>query len=67
VDSPGHPEINKEFGETAGKSYESMLKQAAHELGLTVDDIRTWKPESKPRNTRTTRKKINGGEGESDD
>jgi hypothetical protein len=52
-----HPEIDKEFGETAGKSYQSMLEQDAHELGLTLEDIRTWQPPEKPRNTRTTRKK----------
>jgi hypothetical protein len=39
-----HPEIDKEFGETAGKSYQSMLEQDAHELGLTLEDIRTWQP-----------------------
>jgi hypothetical protein len=26
-------------------------------LGLTMEDIRAWKPEDKPRKTRTTRKK----------
>jgi hypothetical protein len=39
-----HPDIDKEFGETAGKSYQSMLEQDAHELGLTLEDIRTWQP-----------------------
>jgi hypothetical protein len=42
-----HPEIDKEFGETAGKSYQSMLEQDAHELGLTLEDIRTWQPPAK--------------------
>jgi hypothetical protein len=51
-----HPEIDKEFGETAGQSYQAMLENDAHELGLTLDDIRSWKPEMKPRNTRKTRK-----------
>ena len=51
-----HPEIDKEFGETAGKSYQSMLEQDAHELGLTLEDICTWQPENKPRNTQKTRK-----------
>jgi hypothetical protein len=39
-----HPEIDKEFGETAGKSYESMLEHDALELGLTLEDLRNWKP-----------------------
>jgi hypothetical protein len=51
------PEIDKEFGETAGQSYQTMLEHDAHELGLTLDDISTWLPESKLRNTRSTRKK----------
>jgi hypothetical protein len=42
-----HPEIDKEFGETAGKSYESMLEHDALELGLTLEDIRTWQPPAK--------------------
>jgi hypothetical protein len=39
-----HPEIDKEFGETAGQSYQTMLENDAHELGLTLDDIRNWQP-----------------------
>jgi hypothetical protein len=42
-----HPEIDKEFGETAGKSYQTMLEHDAHELGLTLEDIRTWQPPAK--------------------
>ena len=53
-----HPEIDKEFGETAGQSYQTMLEHDAHELGLTLEEIRQWTPPKKePRNTRTTRKK----------
>lgn len=47
-----HPEIDPEFGETAGQSYQTMLAQDAHELGLTLDDIRAWEP---PATTRTRR------------
>jgi len=56
-----HPEVDPEFGETAGQSFETMLKSDAHELGLTLEDIRAWEPPakkkaaSKPRNTRNTR------------
>jgi hypothetical protein len=50
-----HPEIDKEFGETAGQSFQTMLEHDAHELGLTLDDIRNWQPQAKPRNTRRTR------------
>jgi len=53
-----HPEIDPEFGETAGQSYQTMLKQDAHELGLTLDDIRNWQPPEKGRKTRTARKKA---------
>ena len=52
-----HPEIDPEFGETAGQSYETMLKQDAHELGLTLEDIRNWTPPEKARNTPKPRKK----------
>jgi hypothetical protein len=51
-----HPEIDKEFGETAGKSYQSMLEQDAHELGLTLEDIRTWQPPATTTTRRRTRK-----------
>jgi hypothetical protein len=39
-----HPEIDKEFGETAGKSFQTMLEHDAHELGLTLEEIRQWTP-----------------------
>ena len=39
-----HPEVVEEFGETAGKSYQTLLAQDAHELGLTLEDIRNWQP-----------------------
>ncbi len=42
-----HPEIDKEFGETAGQSFQTMLEQDAHELGLTLEDIRNWQPPAK--------------------
>jgi hypothetical protein len=39
-----HPEIDKEFGETAGQSFQTMLEHDAHELGLTLEQIRQWTP-----------------------
>jgi hypothetical protein len=48
-----HPEIDPEFGETAGQSYQTLLESDAHELGLTLDEIRNWKPPKK----KTTRRK----------
>lgn len=42
-----HPEIDKEFGETAGQSFQTMLEHDAHELGLTIEDIRNWQPPAK--------------------
>lgn len=52
-----HPEIDPDFGETAGKSYQTMLAQDAHELGLTPDDIRNWQPPTTTARRRTTRTK----------
>ncbi len=51
-----HPEIDPEFGETAGKSFQTMLEHDAHELGLTLEDIRNWQPPAKAtrRRARTT-------------
>jgi hypothetical protein len=34
-----------------------VLKQDAHELGLTLDNVRQWTPREKQRKTRTTGKK----------
>ncbi len=56
-----HPEIDKEFGETAGQSLETMLEHDAHELGLTLEDIRNWEPPATARKARTTRKKKVAG------
>jgi hypothetical protein len=39
-----HPEIDPAFGDTAGQSYQSLLENDAHELGLTLDDFRNWEP-----------------------
>ena len=52
-----HPEVDPEFGETAGKSFQTTLEHDAHEVGLTLDDIRSWKPPEKARKAKTTRKK----------
>jgi hypothetical protein len=67
-----HPEIDPEFGETAGQSFQTMLEHDAHELGLTIEDIRNWTPPAKeskastkqPRKPRTTKKKIESVEDE---
>ena len=48
-----HPEIDPEFGDTAGQSYQSLLENDAHELGLTLDDIRNWQPPQKTPRRRT--------------
>jgi hypothetical protein len=52
-----HPEIDAEFGETAGQSYQTMLEHDAHELGLTMEDIRNWTPPEKVKKTPKGRKK----------
>jgi hypothetical protein len=50
-----HPEIDPEFGETAGQSYQTMLAQDAHELGLTLEEIRAWEPPAKTSKAKTTK------------
>ena len=45
--SPVAPRIDPEFGETAGQSFQTLLEKDAHELGLTLDDIRNWQPPAK--------------------
>jgi hypothetical protein len=52
-----HPEIDPEFGETAGQSFQTMLEHDAHELGLTLQDIRNWTPPEKTKKTTKGRKK----------
>ncbi len=52
-----HPEIDAEFGESAGQSFQHMLESDAHELGLTLDDIRAWEPPEKAKKTTKGRMK----------
>lgn len=42
-----HPEIDKETGNTAGQDFQGVLEEDAHELGLTLEQIRAWKPPEK--------------------
>ena len=51
-----HPEVDPDFGETAGQSFQHMLENDLHELGLTLDDIRSWVPPEKPKTAR--RRKV---------
>jgi hypothetical protein len=48
-----HPEIDKESGKTAGQDYQSMVEQDAYELGLTLEDFRTWQPHQTTARRRT--------------
>lgn len=48
-----HPEIDPEYNETAGTSFQTLLESEAQELGLTLEDIRNWTPPKK----KTKRKK----------
>lgn len=52
-----HPEIDAEFGETAGQSFQTMLEHDAHELGMTLEDIRNWTPPERAKKTTKGRKK----------
>src|SRR5262249_37867669 len=42
-----HPEVDPSYGETAGKSFQNLLASDAHELGLTLEVIRSWTPPEK--------------------
>lgn len=53
-----HSEIDLEYGETAGQSFQHLLESDAHELGLTMADVRNWTPPVKP--TKAIRKKAKG-------
>ena len=58
-----HAEIDAEFGETAGQSFQTMLEHDAHELGLTLDDVRKWEPpERKGGRRRSEGGKKKGGQ-----
>lgn len=46
-----HPEIDANFSETAGQSFQTLLESDAHELGLTLEAIRNWTPPAKQPNT----------------
>lgn len=52
-----HPDIDPEFGETAGQSFQTMLEHDTHELGLTLEDIRQWTPPEKAKKAPKGRKK----------
>ena len=52
-----HHEIDPEFGDTAGQSYQTMLEHDAHELGLTIEEIRNWEPpKTTKKGTKPTRR-----------
>jgi hypothetical protein len=42
-----HPEIDPEYNETAGTSFQTLLESEAQELGLTLEQIRSWTPPAK--------------------
>jgi hypothetical protein len=39
-----HNEINPEYGERMGAYYRGFVNEEARALGLTLDDLRAWKP-----------------------
>ena len=67
-----HPEIDPEYNESAGTSFQTLLDAETQELGLTMEDIRNWTPPAKkkavadkqPRKARITRKKKMEAEAE---
>ncbi len=44
-----HPEIDPEYNESAGTSFQTLLESEAQELGLTLEQIRNWTPPAKTR------------------
>jgi hypothetical protein len=53
-----HPEIDPEYNETAGTSFQTLLESEAQELGLTLEQIRNWTP---PAKVKGGNKKAEGG------
>ncbi len=53
-----HPEIDPEYNETAGTSFQTLLESEAQELGLTLEQIRKWTP---PAGKKAAKKKAEGG------
>lgn len=47
-----HPEIDPEYNETAGTSFQTLLESEAQELGLTLEQIRSWTPPAKKKATK---------------
>ncbi|HBE71602.1 MAG TPA: BREX-2 system adenine-specific DNA-methyltransferase PglX, partial [Planctomycetaceae bacterium] len=52
-----HPEIDPEYNETAGTSFQTLLESEAQELGLTLEDIRNWTPPKKTTKRNRRKKK----------
>jgi len=50
-----HPEVDPEFGITACQSYQRLLDHEAHELALTIEGLRDWKPPEKKRKSQPGR------------
>jgi hypothetical protein len=50
-----HPEVDPQFGEPAGVSFQRLLEDDAHELGLTLEDIRNWTPPERSSRKRKAR------------
>ncbi|MEZ6048740.1 MAG: hypothetical protein R3C11_24815 [Planctomycetaceae bacterium] len=46
-----HPEVDPEYNETAGTSFQTLLESEAQELGLTLEQIRSWTPPAKKKAT----------------
>jgi hypothetical protein len=51
-----HPEIDKEYNESAGDSFQTLLNSELQELGLTIEDVRNWTPPKKAKKKATKKK-----------
>ena len=51
-----HPEVDPEFGETAGESFGNLLAGDLPDLGLTLEQVRAWTPPENPKRRRRRKK-----------
>jgi hypothetical protein len=49
-------ELNAEYGERMGDFYESFVRDEARRLGVTLENLKAWKPETAT--TRRSRARI---------
>ena len=51
-----HPEIDPDYNESAGDSFQGLLNSELEELGLTIEGVRNWTPPKKSKKKATKKK-----------